>query len=87
MSKSKTPIYQVKVALRNVAPPIWRRIEVPGDIKLGKLHRVLQIAMGWTDSHLHAYRMGGATYGTANPDFPDDTKSERNVRLDKLPAE
>mgnify|MGYP001557973450 CR=1 FL=1 len=87
MSKSKTPIYQIKVTLRHVAPPIWRRIEVPGDIKLGKLHDVIQIAMGWTDSHLHAYRIGSATYGTPNPDFPDDTQSERNVRLDQVAGE
>jgi hypothetical protein len=84
VSKSKTPIYQIKIALRHVAPSVWRRIEAPADIKLGKLHRVLQIAMGWTDSHLHAYRIGGATYGVPNPDFPDDTQSERDVRLDKV---
>lgn len=87
MSKSKTPIYQIMVTLRHVVLPIWRRIEVPGDIKLGKLHRVLQIAMGWTDSHLHSYRIGGATYGTPNPDSPNDTQSERNVRLDQIAAE
>jgi hypothetical protein len=87
VSKSKTPIYQIKVTLRHVGPPIWRRIEVPGDIKLGKLHRVLQVTMGWYDSHLHAFRIGGTTYGTPNPDFPDDTQSERNVRLDRVAGE
>jgi hypothetical protein len=84
MNKSKAPIYQIKVTLQHIAPPIWRRIEVPEDIKLGKLHRVLQIAMGWTDSHLHAYRIGSESYGTPDPDFPDATQSERNVRLDKV---
>lgn len=84
MSKSKTPVYQVKVTLRHIAPPIWRRLEVPVDIKLGKLHDVLQIAMGWTNSHLHAFRAGGVTYGTPDRDFPDDTVSERNVRLSQI---
>lgn len=85
MSKSKTPIYRIKVTLRHVAPPVWRRIEVPADIKLGKLHGVLQIAMGWTNSHLHAFRTGGVAYGTPNPDSPDDeTMNERNVRLDQV---
>ncbi|MHB8254776.1 MAG: plasmid pRiA4b ORF-3 family protein [Acidiferrobacter sp.] len=84
MNKNQTLIYQIKVTLRHVAPPVWRRIEVPGDIKLGKLHRVLQIAMGWTDSHLHAYHMGGATYGTPDPEFPNETQNERGVRLDKV---
>ena len=87
MNKNKALVYQIKVTLRHVAPPIWRRIEVPGDIRLGKLHRVLQIAMGWTDSHLHAYHMGGATYGTPDPEFPNETQSERSVRLDKVVGE
>lgn len=58
MKKNTAPIYQIKVALQYINPPIWRRIEVPGDIKLGKLHRILQVAMGWSDSHLHAFRRG-----------------------------
>ena len=87
MSKSKAPIYRIKVTLRHIAPPIWRRIEVPADIKLGKLHDVLQMAMGWTDSHMHGFRAGRVSYGVPNPDFPDDTQNERNVRLDKIAGE
>lgn len=86
MSKSRTPIYQIKVTLRHVVPPIWRRIEAPGDIKLGKLHRVLQAAMGWYDAHLHVFRVGHATYGVPDPDalFDMGMENERNVRLDKV---
>lgn len=87
MSKSKAPIYRIKVTLRHIAPAIWRRIEVPADIKLGKLHHVLQMAMGWTDSHLHGFRIGRVSYGVPNPDFPDDTQNERNVRLDQIADE
>lgn len=87
MSKSKTPIYQIKVTLRHIAPPVWRRIEVPADIKLGKLHHVLQATMGWTDSHMHAFRLGMEQYGTPSHEFPDMFKNERNVRLDQLVGE
>lgn len=89
MSKSRTPIYRIKVTLRHVAPPIWRRIEVPGDIKLGKLHRVLQATMGWYDAHLHAFRVGHTTYGVPDPDalFDMEMENERNVRLDKVAGE
>lgn len=55
----ETDIYQIKVTLRDSKPPIWRRIQVPGDINLGKLHRILQVVMGWTDSHLHQFIAGG----------------------------
>lgn len=79
-----TAIYRIKVTLRHVAPPVWRRVEVPADIKLGKLHRVFQIAMGWTDSHLHAFRAGRESYGIPDPEFPGDMENERNVRLDRI---
>lgn len=88
MKKADTPIYQIKVTLRDVSPPAWRRVEVPGDTKLGKLHRILQAALGWTDSHLHAFRIGRTVYGVPDPDFPDDeTVNERNVRLDRIAAQ
>lgn len=89
MKTTKAPIYQIKITLRYIEPPIWRRIEVPADTKLGKLHKVLQTTMGWADSHLHAFRAGGVTYGVPNadPDFPDDTQNERNARLDQVAQE
>ena len=77
-------IYQLKVTLNHIKPPVWRRVQVPGEIKLGKLHRILQAAMGWTDSHLHAFRIGNENYGVPDPDFSDDTKNERNIRLDSI---
>lgn len=77
-------IYQLKVTLNHIKPPIWRRVEVPVDVKLGKLHRILQAAMGWTDIHLHAFRIGNECYGVPDPDFPSDTKNERNIRLDSV---
>ena len=83
-----TNIYQIKVTLKHT-PPIWRRIQVAADTKLGKLHHILQAAMGWTDSHLHAFRAGRTSYGVPDPDFPDDMEmeNERNVRLDRITAE
>jgi hypothetical protein len=45
-------INQLKVTLRNTRPPIWRRLLVPAGLTLEMLHDVLQVAMGWCDSHL-----------------------------------
>lgn len=84
MKMNTAPIYQIKLALQYINPPVWRRIEVPGDIRLGKLHRILQSAMGWSDSHLHAFRIGKTAYGIPDPDFPDDMQNERNARLDSI---
>lgn len=77
-------IFQITVTLEYIEPPIRRRLEIPADIRLGRLHRVLQAAMGWADSHLHAFHIGDAVYGVPDPDFPDHTENERNVRLDRV---
>lgn len=44
-------IYQIKITLKHSRPPIWRRIQIAGDTRLGKLHHILQVAMGWTVSN------------------------------------
>lgn len=48
-------LFQLKVTLRGTRPPVWRRILVSPEITLDQLHHVLQIAMGWTNSHLHQF--------------------------------
>lgn len=65
-----SPIYQIKVTLKGVRPPVWRRIEVPGEMRLDTLHETLQVAMGWTDSHLHYFDFDGARY--TDPAFDED---------------
>jgi hypothetical protein len=56
---SKKTLYQVRITLKGTKPPIWRRVAVGSDITLGKLHEVIQIVMGWTDSHLHHFILRG----------------------------
>jgi hypothetical protein len=56
------PLCQFRVVLTGTKPPIWRLLQVPGTAKLGWLHAVLQVAMGWTNSHLHQFRVNGALY-------------------------
>jgi len=54
MATSKQ-VLQVRITLNRTRPPIWRRVAVLPDITLGELHEVIQIVMGWTDSHLHHF--------------------------------
>ncbi len=60
--KGGAAIYQLKVVLAGTKPPIWRRLQVPANANLGWLHAVLQVAMGWTNSHLHHFLIGHARY-------------------------
>lgn len=78
-------IYRLKVTLEEIAPPIWRRVEVPGGVSLARLHSVIQLAMGWMDCHLHEFRIDGVTHGEPDPDFDDDreVKDDRRSRLSR----
>jgi len=77
-------VYQIKVTLQGVKPPVWRRLLVPGSIPLRKLHAILQVALGWTDSHLHQFEVRGQTYGVPDPDFANDMQSDARVKLDQV---
>src|SRR6266446_10066275 len=59
---SGTQTYQLEVFLSATQPRIWRRLQVPGNANLGWLHAVLQVAMGWTNSHLHQFICGEHVY-------------------------
>lgn len=63
----KTKIFELSVVLQHLDPPVRRQVQVPGEITLAELHRVLQVAMGWDDDHLHEFDVAGARYGS--PDF------------------
>ena len=66
MSKTLEPfIYQLKVVLLDVRLMIWRRLLVCGDSTITDLHYILQITMGWSDDHLHRFRIHGKQYGIA----------------------
>jgi hypothetical protein len=80
-SKKDLLIYQLKVTLKGSKPPIWRRIQIASNISLAKLHRILQTAMGWTDSHLHQFVVGGTYYGTPTPEFDFEVEDEGKIKL------
>lgn len=77
-------IYQFKVTLEGIEPPIWRRFLVPSRITLSGLHDVLQLVMGWTNSHLYEFEIGGAPYGEPDDDAGPDLRDAAHVRLNEL---
>ena len=52
-------VISLKVTLRDVRPPIWRRLLVPAGMTLDDLHHAIQAAMGWEDAHLHVFYRPG----------------------------
>jgi len=61
-SKKSDLLYQFKISLLDIKPPIWRRIQV-WDCTLEKLHEHIQTAMGWTNSHLHQFKIDDQLHG------------------------
>jgi hypothetical protein len=85
--KAPPSIYELKITLLEIEPPIWRRIQVPSTILLCCVHDALQAVMGWTDSHLHQFEKDGKYWGVPDPDaFEDDFEiiDESRVALDKI---
>ncbi len=69
------PSYQLKITLLDTAPPVWRRVIVPGGWHLGRVHAVIQGAMGWQFAHLHAFERDGQRWG--EPSGWDDSSVHR----------
>lgn len=63
-SSAEKPIpgYQLKLAVPFSDPLIWRRIQVPGQLTLADMHRVIQVCMGWRDSDSHQFLVGKIFY-------------------------
>lgn len=67
-------VFQVRVTLLGITPPVWRRFLLPGNIKLEKVHECIQGAFGWENSHLHEFEIAGKRYGD-----PDAAHGERVI--------
>src|SRR3954447_14636667 len=65
---SAATVARLKITLDSVKPAVLRRVEVPFDIRLDRLHLTIQAAMGWTNSHLYELRAGGVGWSTPDPD-------------------
>lgn len=82
-----TTVFQFKITLQEVTPLIWRRIQV-ADGTLDELHEHIQSAMGWTNSHLHEFEIGGERYGDPEllgDDFEEFTgENSRVVRIGEI---
>jgi len=77
--------YQLHIQLCDIKPAIWRRLLVADCISLAHLHRSIQAAMGWSNSHAYAFEIAGQRYGIPDPDWPDDpTMDARRYTLGQL---
>jgi hypothetical protein len=63
MSKATVyQLYQLKITLADVRPPVWRRVLVT-DCSLANLDAIIRTCMGWQGGHLSSFDVQGETYG------------------------
>lgn len=77
-------VFQCKVTLRGSKPPIWRRFQIASDVTLEDLHFAVQSVMGWSNGHLHEFRIGDESYGEPHPEYGGEMLDERKVTLQRI---
>ncbi len=81
-------ILQLRIDLKNIKPPIWRRIQMPDDHFMDEFHEVIQVVMGWTNSHLHEFQFQERRIGPQMDDFfemeDEDLEDESEIELSDL---
>ncbi len=80
-SASNQTVYQLKITLKNIRPPIWRRIQVLSSTTLQQLHLIVQEVMGWDNYHMHQFSIAGIDYGQPEPEYDFNVRSEKTVIL------
>jgi|SRR5665213_2255228 len=81
VAKSNAPVYQLRIELVDVQPEVWRRVLVPGSVKLSTLHGIILQSMGWIGGHLHEFTIAQEDYGTPDPEFGDDRDIKHGNRF------
>jgi hypothetical protein len=82
-------VFQFKITLKDIKPPIWRRIQVPAACTFWDLHVAIQDAMGWLDYHLHEFRLRSPdgrmmSVGIPDEDFDRDVLAGWKCRVAKF---
>lgn len=80
--KTDDSVYELKVTLVHSRPPIWRRFQLESAATLQRMHLILQVVMGWTDSHLHGFRVPQPGRGGARRRYlPVEDAAEESTRI------
>lgn len=79
-------IARLHIQLNDIEPVIWRRVEVPLTTTLKALHAVIQAIMLFEDYHLFQFEIGDHRYGYPDPEWGDDMRDARNIRLGAILA-
>lgn len=77
-------IIQLKITLRDLHPPIWRRIQVRDNISFHKLHEIIQVVMGWANYHLYDFHVNEQRFSLPDGDWDENVIPSKKIKLNIL---
>jgi len=82
--KNNDSVIQIKITLVESNPQVWRRVLIPLHFTLQQLHEVIQITMGWQNSHLYSFDISGVEYGEDLEDINEEIKDAQKHKLSDI---
>jgi len=80
-------LIEMRISLDGIEPEIWRKFIVDSSIFLDDFHDIIQVVMGWENSHLYAFYINGVEFMPADDDFEKEAEDTKGVKLSKLNLE
>lgn len=85
MQQAFPSVHLLRITLLDITPRVWRLLRVPSTTPLSVLHPIMQVTMGWEDRHLHEWRVGDRTLGSAGEeDWGEELEDESEFELGEL---
>jgi Plasmid pRiA4b ORF-3-like protein len=69
--KKHPDTFILEIQLRESKYPVWRIVELSSKISLHELHLHIQVAMGWTCSHMYSFTVGRKRFEFPFPQEPE----------------
>ncbi len=83
LAKTTDTVFQIKMTLCGIDPPIWRRIQTK-DCTLEALHAIIQVTMGWEFEHLYRFNIGGVEYADLDMMNDEDVEDACDTLLSEV---
>ncbi|MBU2854860.1 plasmid pRiA4b ORF-3 family protein [Acidithiobacillus ferriphilus] len=84
-------MFTMRIELEDLDPPVWRRIQISSTQTLWELHHAIQIAMGWSNCHMHEFIIKKIHYGETSDEtdelgafFGNEMREESEVILSEV---
>ena len=71
-------ILKLRITILGIMPKIWRELLIENDITFEELHKIIQIAFDWTNSHLYGFDINGTLFSVPDEEFESDDLDVNN---------